>query len=207
MPGLESLDHILLTCSFANRCWEISKLHSLHTVEHSITQMILNLFDSMPTKELELICSLASSIWNHRNSVVWNNRFKTPSHVINEASSTLFQWQQAFSEKDGRSSFGCILIDETGSFMAGCGGQLSGALDPRVAEVLAFREALSWLKNMGRQQVYVELDSLNVVEALHSKTRDSSFIGTIIAYCSDVLKDLRSHLVYFVRRSANLEAH
>lgn len=55
--------------------------------------------------------------------------------------------------------------------------------------------------------MYIELDSLNVVEAMHSKSQDDSFFGSIIADCSEYLKDLRSHCVYFVRRSANLAAH
>lgn len=49
----------------------------------------------------------------------------------------------AFSKKDGRGSFGCLLRDDAGNFIAACGDQLGGALDPQVAEALAFREALS----------------------------------------------------------------
>lgn len=64
----------------------------------------------------------------------------------------------AFFEKDNRSSYGCILRDDSGNFVAGCGGRLLGALEPRVPEALAFLEALSWLKKLENQNVYVELD-------------------------------------------------
>lgn len=154
--------------------------------------------------------------------------------VINEASSSVFQWQQAqvsqnrisscisregmltwkpppsgwlscnvdaaFWEKESRGSFGCILRDESGDFVAGYGGKLSGAIDSRVAEALAFREALSWLKKLNKQQVYIELDCLGVVEAIRTRTFDSSFFGSILSDCSDFLKDLRSHFVYFCER-------
>lgn len=164
-----------------------------------------------------MMCVVMWSIWNHRNAVVWNRRYKTCSQVINEASSTLFQWQQAqvsqdrqsachagegmmvwhppplgwetcnvdaaFFEKENRSSYGCNLRDSSGSFVAGRGGQLLGALDSRVAEALAFREALSWLKNLKKQNVYVELDNLDVVEAVRSKTKDDSYFGAIITDC------------------------
>lgn len=97
--------------------------------------------------------------------------------------------------------------DAAGNFVAGYGGKLPGALDSRVAKTLAFREALSWLKKMGKHQVYVELDNLNVVEAVRSKTIDDSYFGATITDCLEILKDLRSLCVYFVRRSANMAAH
>lgn len=97
--------------------------------------------------------------------------------------------------------------DDSGSSVAGCGGRLQGALNSRVAEVLAFREALSWLKKLNTQNVYVELDNLNVVEAICNQSRDDSYFGSIIADCSMILKDLRSIYVYFIRRSSNLAAH
>lgn len=113
----------------------------------------------------------------------------------------------AYFENENKSAYGFVLRDDHGNFVAGCGGRLMGALDARVAEMLAFREALSWLKNMAYQDVYVELDSLIVVEAIRSKASDNSYFGTIIADCLEILKYLRSIGVYFIRRSSNLAAH
>lgn len=112
--------------------------------------------------------------------MVKDNKYKSCSRVLNEAHSSLFQWQQAqvclnrhsvclprkglmvwnppppagwkscnidasYFENDGRSSYGCILQDDSVSFVASCGGRLQGALDSRVVEALALREALTWL--------------------------------------------------------------
>lgn len=85
-----------------------------------------------------------------------------------------------FFEKDYKCSFRCILRYETRGFLAGCGGRLTGALDPRVVEFMAFREALSWIKKIGNQKVCIELDSLSVVKAIHSKTHDDFFFGSVI---------------------------
>lgn len=101
----------------------------------------------------------------------------------------------------GYSSFGCVLRNDAGSFIAGCGGKLSGIGDPKMAEALAFREALSWLKKMQVSQVFVELDLLGVVQAFHNNQNDFSYFGSLIQDCSDIVKDLRSYSVYFVRRS------
>lgn len=111
-----------------------------------------------------------------------------------------------FSE-EMRSSFGCLIRDELGNFVAGCGGNLWGIIDPKVAEAMAFREALSWLKRLAATNVFIELDSLGVVQAFRNNSDDASFLGSIIRDCCTLVKDLRSYSVYFIRRSANLAAH
>ncbi|XP_074363333.1 uncharacterized protein LOC141703795 [Apium graveolens] len=65
----------------------------------------------------------------------------------------------------GRSSFGCVLRNDQGHFVAGYGGFWTGIVDPKVAEALTFKEALSWLKRKGISCVNIELDSLAVVQA------------------------------------------
>lgn len=63
-------------------------------------------------------------------------------------------------------------------------------IGPKIAEALAFREALSWLKTLQISRVFIELDSLCVVQAFHGKTKDSSYLGSIISDCSLIVKDL-----------------
>ncbi|KAL8147588.1 hypothetical protein AgCh_005054 [Apium graveolens] len=75
----------------------------------------------------------------------------------------------SFLEMGKKCSYGFVLRDDQGDFIAGGGGRVLGALDPRTAEPLAFRDALSWLKNKGCQNVYMELDCLSVVEAIRYK--------------------------------------
>lgn len=82
-----------------------------------------------------------------------------------------------------------------------------GIVDPKIAEALAFRQALSWLKPLKISQVFIELNSLNVVQAFHNSSKDSSYFKSIILDCSSIVKGLRSYSVYFVRRSTNVAAH
>lgn len=91
----ETIDHILISCPFASRCWEISNLQVVLNSDWPIFQRIVMFFDSLDLKVLEVCCSILWSLWNHRNSVVWDNKYKTCAQVLNEASSSLFQWQQA----------------------------------------------------------------------------------------------------------------
>lgn len=106
------------------------------------------------------------------------------------------------------SSFGCLFRNEQGMFQARYGGQFVGINDPKIAEALAFREALSWVKRREISNVLFELDSLTVVQAMkRRKGEDRSYFGALISDCAIIMKDLRSSCVYFVRRSANIAAH
>lgn len=68
-----------------------------------------------------------------------------------------------------------------------------------IAEAMAFREALSWVKKRDNSNVLFELDSLTVVQAMkRRKGEDRSYFGALISDCATMLKDLRSSNVYFV---------
>lgn len=112
----------------------------------------------------------------------------------------------SFNQQSGQGSFGCILRDEMGSFIAGYGGKLGGVEEAKMAEVLGFREAISWVRRLRIDNVFIELDSLAVVNAFR-KLRDESYFGSIVEDCRVMITDLRSYSVYFIRRSANIAAH
>lgn len=113
----------------------------------------------------------------------------------------------AVSSDRKTSLFGCLLRDANGEFVAGYGGAFLGDLDPKIAEAMAFREALSWVKGNDMANVVFELDSMLVIQAIRKKCQDRSYFGDIIDDCSCIFKDLRSSKVRFVRRSANMTAH
>lgn len=93
------------------------------------------------------------------------------------------------------SSFGYLLRDNSGEFVAGGGGQFLGIIYPKIAEVMAFREALSWLKNLEVGKVCIEMDALSVVQAMRRKKgEDLSYFGSVIADCFTIIQDLR-HLI------------
>lgn len=86
--------------------------------------------------------------------------------------------------------------------MAGYGGY------PKIAEAMAFREALSWIKKRDAPNLLFELDSLIVVHAMRRrKLADQSYFGAVISDCLIMMKDLRSSNIYFVKRSANVADH
>lgn len=50
---------------------------------------------------------------------------------------------------------------------------------------------LSWLKEKRITKVFIELDSLGVVQAFHKNSADSSYFGSVMSDCISIVKDLR----------------
>lgn len=91
----ETVDHALVYCKFAQRCWEIINLNVIFNDGQSFQQLMQQLLNHKTSKELEIIGTVLWQIWSHRNNVVWNKKAQTPSLVVNSAGSALFQWQRA----------------------------------------------------------------------------------------------------------------
>ncbi|XP_073126761.1 uncharacterized protein [Henckelia pumila] len=106
-----------------------------------------------------------------------------------------------------RMGFGCIIRDSMGEAIAAVHGCFPGVFDPRTAEALSIREALSWLKDLSYSDIMVESDALTLIEALKKRSPDDSYVGLIIEDCRFLALELNSCSFVFVRRSANQAAH
>ncbi|RAL49602.1 hypothetical protein DM860_018048 [Cuscuta australis] len=74
--------------------------------------------------------------------------------------------QIASNIQTGRVGFGGILLSPEGQFQAACNGPLCCVQDPLVAEALACREVLLWLRRRGVREVELFSDCLTVVQLL-----------------------------------------
>ena len=104
-------------------------------------------------------------------------------------------------------SFGAVIRSAGGDFIAAKSNSLPGRFDPREAEALGVKEALSWLKKFHFKSVMLEMDSLLVFNALHDKFDYPNGFGSIIADCRALAQSLGEVTFSFVRRSANSAAH
>ncbi|XP_043813957.1 uncharacterized protein LOC110609368 [Manihot esculenta] len=59
----------------------------------------------------------------------------------------------------GSVGFGCVIRKDDGSFVAARAGSFYSQMDAKCAEAIAFREALSWIKECGWDRVLFELDA------------------------------------------------
>nr|GMC60556.1 uncharacterized protein LOC109181286 [Ipomoea batatas] len=87
-------------------------------------------------------------------------------------------------------------------------GRLTACTCPLMAEALACKEALSWLKNRGMDpvRVYTDCSSLHwLLTSLAPKPR--SYVGIAISDCRFLLSSLPACSVGFIPRTVNSVAH
>uniref|UniRef100_A0A803PF51 RNase H type-1 domain-containing protein n=1 Tax=Cannabis sativa TaxID=3483 RepID=A0A803PF51_CANSA len=109
---------------------------------------------------------------------------------------------------DGRSfGLGMVARNSDGLLIAGKMKYTAVQVEVVVAEAIGIREVLSWLKENRWPQVYIETDSLCVVQAIHSSTDMISLFGSVIQDCKTMLASLNNVVISFVKRSVNVVAH
>lgn len=77
-------------------------------------------------------------------------------------------------------SFGAVLRNSIGDFIAGKSGSLTIHISIAEAEALLVRKALSWLKSLHYTHIVVEFDSIVLYEALTNHESDLSYYFSII---------------------------
>ncbi|XVF48964.1 hypothetical protein PTKIN_Ptkin03bG0230400 [Pterospermum kingtungense] len=93
-----------------------------------------------------------------------------------------------------------VLRDSDGAFLA-CQTQLVARLPrSREGEAMGLAEALSWLYELGLQNVVVEVNAKEVADAVYSIKSDLSEFGSIISRCRGLLSMEYNGFVHFARR-------
>ena len=73
--------------------------------------------------------------------------------------------------------------------------------------MLTIREALSWIKGLQLPSVIIEMDNLQVFQALTENFSSPNGLGLIIEECRSLAMSIGEVQFSFVRRSANSTAH
>ncbi|VFQ72106.1 unnamed protein product [Cuscuta campestris] len=98
---------------------------------------------------------------------------------------------------------------EDRSFRAAVNGRLICVQEPLMAEAMACREALLWLKGKRIRAFKLFTDCLQLVTAIEQRDRGpfSSYLGSLIEDCYVLLSSFESASICFIRRSFNSVAH
>ena len=88
----------------------------------------------------------------------------------------IFNYQSKFS-------IGCVIRNSVGEFVTARCECFPGICGPREAEALGIREALSWIKRLQLPCVIVEMDSLQVFQALTDNFSNLNGFCLIIEEC------------------------
>ncbi|XP_019178318.1 PREDICTED: uncharacterized protein LOC109173534 [Ipomoea nil] len=104
-------------------------------------------------------------------------------------------------------SYGAVVRDHAGDFVAAKSGRIEGIVDPYMAEAIGVREMLSWLKEQHHRSIIIESDCLSFCNAFNSRSFDLSYVGLIVKQCVLIARDIGDVSITHVRRSANCVAH
>uniref|UniRef100_A0A803PCK9 Reverse transcriptase domain-containing protein n=1 Tax=Cannabis sativa TaxID=3483 RepID=A0A803PCK9_CANSA len=132
------------------------------------------------------------------NSNIWRKPLCGKIKV--NVDSAIFESQRMFG-------FGCVARDHTGQLLEAISDSRIGGVLPEIAEVVGMKEALSWIKRKGLEDVFIETDSLMVVQAMNSTVHMPSYFGLLVEDCRLILSSLKNIFISFVYRSANKAAH
>ncbi|XP_019178278.1 PREDICTED: uncharacterized protein LOC109173495 [Ipomoea nil] len=113
-----------------------------------------------------------------------------------------------YDPRTGKATYGAVLLDPNGLFKAAANGKLPGCLTPLMAEALACKEALSWLKDRNENEVDILTDCLVLRNAVHAVTTlNLSYVGIVIEQCRIAISSFVHCSLSFVPRTLNLHAH
>ena len=105
------------------------------------------------------------------------------------------------------SGIGMVARDDKGELLLARTVYFGDVYSAEMAEGLAIKEALSWIKSQAWQEVVIESDCLAAVQAVRSKVRMRSPYGRIIEDCRRLLENQNTVSLLFIKRSANMAAH
>lgn len=109
----------------------------------------------------------------------------------------------------GRGS--CVIRNEDAGFICARAHKISAKLQPREAEVVGLKEALSWIKELGFKNCIFETDAKMLADACNGVKGRSFFHTNIVLVSVELFKHfhdvLVNVLVKYVHRSANVVAH
>ncbi|XP_059442109.1 uncharacterized protein LOC132174476 [Corylus avellana] len=116
-------------------------------------------------------------------------------------------WDVAIDHNLQYMGFGAIIRDHNGSVCAAKCLKVEGIQEPVVGEAQAALAAVEFSRELGYQDVILEGDSLQVVQALKEEGINWRSYGQIVDDARVLLGTCRSWMVHHMRRGANQAAH
>ncbi|XP_031102021.1 uncharacterized protein LOC116005928 [Ipomoea triloba] len=164
-------------------------------------------------EEIKLYVQSLVSSWHHAYSSTsaWSSNIMPPMHAGSNSSwcpppEGFLKCNVDAALLDDIMGFGAVVRDQVGKFVAAFCRRLHCFRDPYLAETMAVKEALTWLKNYGHNNVILESDCLNFCTSFNSGCLNFSYVGLIIKHCS-IANGIGNIVVRHVKRSANHVAH
>jgi ribonuclease HI len=108
---------------------------------------------------------------------------------------------------NGEGSVGMVLRNDRGEALAGYGCPISNVISAAAAEAQTVQQGLLFLEKLGVENVVLESDSLEIIQACRSETEVRSPYSAILADCFMHAQDFKSLSFDHCPREANMVAH
>ncbi|XP_019184796.1 PREDICTED: uncharacterized protein LOC109179755 [Ipomoea nil] len=140
----------------------------------SFAEWLAGAMSILTEEQTQLLVGVLYNIWRSRNSAVWEGAMTRPQAVVKGAATLLNAYgavhgraaregirtqsepvlpgnhmrcymDAGFQQETEEATYGIVLLDPGGSFVAAKNGRSPICFSPLMAEAVAFKEALSWL--------------------------------------------------------------
>ncbi|XP_019176866.1 PREDICTED: uncharacterized protein LOC109172171 [Ipomoea nil] len=129
------------------------------------------------------------------------------THILHRQPRSILRCNVDAALKGEDVGYGAVICAHTGQFVAARSGKLSCAPIPYLAETMAVKEALSWLKSRSIREVIIETDCQAFCISYNSGLLDLSYVGLVVKQCQSIARDVGNVQVRHVRKSGNHVAH
>ncbi|XP_031111930.1 uncharacterized protein LOC116015905 [Ipomoea triloba] len=198
----------------------------------------LLLCDFSSLEDVVTVVATLYHIWKARNRAVWEASIPRPRTVWRTAQASAAAWRHAhpvsahqqtpqptaipggfgadcycfvdaaYLHHTKTGAFGAVLLAHDGVFMAAFNGRFPPCFSPFMAESLACKETLSWLKDRGLTSVHIYTDCSTLKNLLSTPTVNLlSYVGFSIDASRAIMSSFAHCSVSFIPRTANRGAH
>ncbi|XP_019164639.1 PREDICTED: uncharacterized protein LOC109160848 [Ipomoea nil] len=108
---------------------------------------------------------------------------------------------------DAEAYYGVFVMDSSREFVAAKNGLIRCLNNAHLAEALAVKKALSWVKELGFAKILIFSDCKNVCRLLNGSSQDLSYAGCVIRECRALKRHFELVSIQYVSRSVNRFAH
>ncbi|VFQ89687.1 unnamed protein product [Cuscuta campestris] len=230
----ESVTHVFVACPVAQRLWRVLGVKVVNNHGYCFDSLLhwadFN-FRSRTGREMDCVAAGIWGLWKARNMANWESKLPTvgiieawtrealgsapsncsgPKEPATEPriSGITCSVDAAVFENARRVGVGAILRGEDKSFIGAFNSCINCPLEPRVAETMAIKEALSWIKGHGFSEVSILSDCALLIKALNNpSSRNTSYLGAIEGDCRGLASSFISLKFFYIPRTLNCIAH
>ncbi|CAB4268750.1 unnamed protein product [Prunus armeniaca] len=226
--------HVFVQCPMAEAVWHhCSCWGSLQrVVAVDLTAWFQDVALTLSAPELEQVMICMWALWNERNQVVWNDRWRSVSEIVSGAIRLLHdcyelqpplippsrvkaKWQrpplgsikinlgEACRGATGTGGIGVVVRDHVGTFLACKLVVVQGVSNLLHAKLLALKEGLLFAQRWPYVQRLIEGVGQGVGIVLSQVSQDLSHFGCLVDDCKLLLVQQGSILVQHVMKEAN----